>query len=78
MDSITAEFGASWSNGGNLIYVSPDIVFDIGDVWMTGWQNFKYDITPFTSKTVTLKFEAVDEGDEIFDTAILLDNIRLE
>jgi biotin operon repressor len=78
VDDIAAEFGASQSNGGDLIYVSPGIVFDIGDVWMTGWQNFEYDITPFRGKTVTLKFEAVDEGDEIFDTAILLDNIILE
>jgi len=78
VDSIAAEFGASYSNGGDLIYVSPGIVFDQGDVWMTGWQEFEYDISAFQGSVVTIKFEAVDEGDEIYDTAILLDNIRLE
>ena len=78
IDGIAAEFGASQSNGGDLIYVSPDIVFDIGDVWMTGWQTFEYDISPYQGQIVTLKFEAVDEGDEIYDTAILLDMVNLE
>jgi hypothetical protein len=78
VDDIAAEFGASQSNGGDLIYVSPDIVFDIGDVWMTGWQTFEYDISPYQGQIVTLKFEAVDEGDEIYDTAILLDMVNLE
>jgi len=78
VDNIATEFGASWSNGGDLIYVSPDIIFDMGDVWMTGWQNFEYNISAFQGSVVTIKFEVVDEGDEIFDTAVLLDNIRLE
>ncbi|MCK4545258.1 hypothetical protein KAU43_06930, partial [candidate division WOR-3 bacterium] len=77
VDSIAAEFGATQVNGGDLIYVSPDIVFDKGDVWMTGWQNNEYDISAFQGKTVTITFEAEDLGDEIFDTAILLDDIKV-
>lgn len=64
--------------GGELIYVSPDIVFDVGDVWMTGWQHFEYNISSFRGKYVTIKFNAVDGGDSIFDTAVLLDNIVIE
>jgi len=78
VDSIAAEFGASHSNGGDLIYVSPDIVFDVGDVWMTGWQHSEYDISASQGSVVTIKFEVVDEGDTIYDTAILLDMINLE
>ena len=75
VDSIAADFGATQNYGGDLIYLSPDIVFDMGDVWMTGWQNSIYDISAFQGSEVTIKFETVDEGDEIYDTAILLDDI---
>jgi hypothetical protein len=77
VDGIAADFGATYENGGDLIYVSPDIVFDMGDVWMTGWQNSSYDISAFQGTNVTIKFETVDEGDEIYDTAILLDDIEV-
>jgi hypothetical protein len=77
VDSIAADFGATKESGGNLVYVSPDIVFDQGDVWMTDWQTFQCDISEFQGSTVTIKFEAVDEGDTIYDTVILLDNIRI-
>jgi hypothetical protein len=77
VDSIATDFGATQEHGGDLISVSPDIIFDMGDVWMTSWQNFQYDISAFQGKTVTLKFEAEDLGDEIYDTAILLDNIKI-
>ncbi|MEJ6952569.1 Ig-like domain-containing protein [Natronospora cellulosivora (SeqCode)] len=78
VDCIAAEFGASKNQGGSLSSISPDIVFDRGDVWKTGWQEFEYDISEYQGQLITLKFEAYDEGDEIFDTAILLDNIRVE
>jgi len=77
VDDIAADFGASQSEGGDLIYVSPDIVFDQGDVWMTDWQNSTYDISAFQGNEVTIKFEAEDLGDEIFDTVILLDDIKV-
>lgn len=78
VDSIAADFGATQDCGGNLIYVSPDIVFDRGDVWMTDWQKSTFDISAFQGSEVTLKFEAEDLGDEIYDTVILLDNIKID
>jgi hypothetical protein len=77
VDGIAADFGATYENGGDLIYVSPDIVFDRGDVWMTDWQNSTYDISAFQGNDVTITFEAEDLGDEIYDTAILLDDIKV-
>ncbi|MBU4473523.1 MAG: putative Ig domain-containing protein [Candidatus Omnitrophica bacterium] len=77
VDSIAADFGATQEYGGDLIYLSPDIIFDRGDVWMNGWQTFQCDISAFQGNTVTIKFEAEDLGDEIYDTAILLDNIKI-
>jgi hypothetical protein len=77
VDNIAADFGATQEYGGDLVYVSPDIVFDQGDVWMTDWQNSTYDISAFQGNDVTITFEAEDLGDEIFDTVILLDDIKV-
>lgn len=77
VDSIAADFGATQDYGGDLISVSPDIVFDVDDVWMTNWQTFQCDISEFQGDEVTIKFEAEDLGDEIYDTVILLDNIKI-
>ena len=65
-------------NPGNLIGVSPGIVFDHGGVYMTNWQTSTYDITAFQGKIVTLILEAGDVGDSVFDTAILLDEISVQ
>ena len=92
VDGIAADYGASYcashinpasqciisGNSGSLIPVSPGIVFDMGDVWMTGWQSFAFDISAYQGEVVTLKFTAEDEGDTAYDTAVLLDNIRIE
>lgn len=92
VDGIAADYGASYcashtkpafecikaSNSGSLIPVSPYITFDMGDVWMTGWQPFAYDISHYQGEVITLKFMAEDEGDTAYDTAVLLDNIRIE
>jgi hypothetical protein len=55
--------------------VSPDIVFDQGDVYGTGWQSTTLDISSFAGKGVTLILAAGDVGDSYYDTAILLDDI---
>jgi hypothetical protein len=86
IDGIAAQFGASYNGStnppteipGNLIKVSPTIVFDRGDVYMTSWQTANYDITPYRGKIVTLILEAGDVGDSIYDTAILLDEISVQ
>lgn len=86
IDGIAADFGASYDPNtsppteiaGDLVKVSPEIVFDRGDVYMTNWQTSTYDITPYRGKIVTLYLEAGDVGDSIYDTAILLDEISVQ
>ena len=60
-----------------LIKVSPTIVFDRGDVYMTGWQTTTFDISQYKGKSVTLTIETGDIGDSIFDSATLLDEISI-
>jgi hypothetical protein len=50
-------------------------VFDVGDVYMTGWQSSTFDLSAFKNKRITLSIAAGDVGDSIYDTAILLDDI---
>ncbi len=86
IDEIASEFGAQKFNGeegeipqpGNLVGVSPAIVFDRGDVYMTDWQTSTFDISAYQGKVVTLYLMAGDVGDSIFDTAILLDDISVK
>ena len=80
IDQIAADFGASNPPpvAGNLISVSPGIVFDRGGVYMTDWQTSTFDVTPYQGKRVTLILAAGDVGDSIYDTAILLDDITIK
>jgi hypothetical protein len=78
IDGIAADFGASKTEPGNLISVSPEIVFDQGGVYMTDWQTSTFDITPYQGQRVTLILAAGDVGDSIYDTAILLDDITIK
>jgi len=61
----------------NLTFVSPAIVFDRGDVYMTGWQTSSFDISKYKGKTITLSIETGDIGDSIYDSATLLDEIKV-
>ncbi len=70
IDEIYAEYALS--------AVSPDIVFDIGDVYGTGWLFSSFDISTYAGKSVTISFNAGDVGDSIYDTVILLDDILVE
>lgn len=67
------DFAAAYS----LIYVSPTIVFDRGDVYMTGWKTSTFDISRYQGKTITLLIESGDVGDSIYDSATLLDEISV-
>lgn len=78
IDQIAAQFGATQQNPGQLISVSPEIVFDRGGVYMTNWQESTFDITAYRGQVVTIVFSAGDVGDSIFDTAILLDNVNIQ
>ncbi|MBR4829541.1 MAG: hypothetical protein IKZ92_07055 [Muribaculaceae bacterium] len=67
------DFAATYS----LVKVSPTIVFDRGDVYMTGWQTSTFDISQYKGKIVTLTIETGDIGDSIFDSVTLLDEISI-
>jgi hypothetical protein len=85
IDGIAASFGAKAPTDeipegvpGDLIAVSPDIVFDQGNVYMTGWQSESFDIKSYRGKCVTLIFRSTDVGDSIYDTAILIDDVKFK
>jgi hypothetical protein len=86
IDEIAADFGASYDKTttppteipGNLVKVSPAIVFDHGGVYMTNWKTSSFDITPYRGQVVTLILTAGDVGDSAYDTAILLDEIKVQ
>jgi hypothetical protein len=79
VDAIASDFNCTQQGGPGctLVPVSPGIVFDQGDVHMTGWQSLTLDISSFQDQTVTIRFEAGDVGDSIYDTAILLDGMEV-
>ena len=66
-----------FSNQYTLTKVSPTIVFDRGDVYMTGWHTSTFDISQYHGKTVKLIIETGDIGDSIYDSATLLDEILI-
>ncbi|MGE5680823.1 MAG: choice-of-anchor L domain-containing protein, partial [Bacillota bacterium] len=78
IDDIAGKFGASKESPGSLIKVSPGIVFDKGDVFMTGWQDFSANVSAYRGETLTLELNAGDVGDSSYDTAILIDNIEVK
>jgi hypothetical protein len=55
-----------------------NIDFDQGDVWMTGWRTVSLDISAYAGKGVTLTFKCGDVGDSIYDTAVLIDDIKVQ
>ena len=78
VNKVAEMFEASESSPGNLIHVSPDISFDQGDVWMTGWQSQTVDLSKYAGEFVTLTFSVRDAADTEFTTAVLIDNIRFD
>lgn len=60
-----------------LTPVSPEIVFDKFDVYMTGWKVSTFDISSYKGKTITLKIACGDVGDSIYDSVALLDEITV-
>jgi len=56
-----------------------DVGFDQGDAWVTPWQAANVplvDVLP-GGGVISVTFEAGDEGDSIYDTHILVDQVRL-
>ena len=53
--------------------------FDKGDVRLTDWiEDATSDVPVFAGELVTLRRYATDTGDTAWDTAVLVDNIRIE
>lgn len=55
-------------------------MFDGGDetAYHTGWKMIDHAVQDLEGKTVTLKFRVWDVGDSIYDTAALIDKIKLQ
>jgi len=52
---------------------------DTDGTFMTEWNNADFDISEMaTAGTLTVTFEVVDKGDSAYDTAVLIDDVRLE
>lgn len=68
----------AFANQYSLSQVSPGIVFDKGDVYMTGWQEISLDITAYQKKDIILRLQIGDVGDSVYDSAVLLDEIYVE
>jgi hypothetical protein len=47
-------------------------------VWMTDWTTVTLDISAYAGKSVTITFACGDVGDSVFDTAVLLDEIKFQ
>jgi hypothetical protein len=77
IDEMAADFSATKDLQGQLLAMSPGIVFDQGDVSMTDFKDSDFDISDFKGKCVTLILRCTDVGDSIYDTAVLIDNISL-
>lgn len=56
-----------------------DVQFDQGDCWVTPWRKATYDVSALAGKgPVTLRFYCTDQGDSIYDTAVLVDAVKFE
>jgi len=61
---------------------STNLKFDQPDVWATGWKSESVDIKAIVAankdKSAVIKFSVGDVGDSIYDTVVLLDEIKLK
>lgn len=78
VNKIAEDFDATKEDGGNLTPVSPDIIFDRGDVWMTGWQKSLIDISEYAGQNVKLTFSVRDAYDTQYTTAVLIDHVGFD
>jgi len=90
-DSFTATIAEVGNPGNSLSLINVDIdslsnevykvenSFDQGDVYATGWKNQSTVIPEsLRGKKVELKFYTTDIGDSIYDTALLIDNVKVD
>jgi len=56
--------------------IPADVGFDRGGVYKTTWRIDTLNLNAYAGKTIVLKFSCTDVGDSIYDTAVLLDDIK--
>ena len=56
--------------------VPADVGFDRGGVYKTGWRADTLNLNTYAGKTIVLKLSCTDVGDSIYDSAVLLDDIK--
>jgi hypothetical protein len=81
-DSFEVSFGTTSLQSSKVDDLCPIVMpdpidFDRGDVHTTGWLTQTVDVTAFAGTTDVLRFAAADVGDSIYDSAILVDSVRL-
>ena len=66
-------------NSAEQWYEIDNINFDGGDntTYQTVWQNISCDISKYAGQVVNIRFMVYDVGDSVYDSAILLDNVKL-
>ena len=60
-------------------YSVSGIDFEGGDntVYHTKWKTFNFDVSKYQNQRVTIRFVVYDVGDSSWDTAALIDNVKL-
>jgi hypothetical protein len=62
----------------SLPLTKSSVGFDKGEVWETGWKaDETVSLRDFAGKSIVLKFYLEDKGDTIYDTAVLIDKVRI-
>jgi hypothetical protein len=56
--------------------IPADVSFDRGGVYKTTWRIDTLNFNAYAGKTIVLKFSCTDVGDSIYDSAVLLDDIK--
>ncbi len=58
---------------------SEDLDFEGGDetIYHTTWKEVSFDISAYNDNLVTLQFVVYDMGDSIYDTAAIIDNVKV-
>ncbi|MGN7762458.1 S-layer homology domain-containing protein [Paenibacillus sp. 22594] len=81
-ESVTV--GTESINGSTAYWIDENKVaidFYGGDstAYMTNWKHVQFDVSQFAGKaSIVLRFHAWDQGDSVFDTAVLIDNVILK
>lgn len=82
VDTVTQQCSGAYNCQCGKYFVGlseSDVGFDKGEVFHTHWQRTVRDVSALAgSGPVTLRLFATDQGDSIYDTAILVDDIRFK